>query len=227
MVQMDVTRVPCPPSAELLDGLVTAVLLLDHRRWVYHLNSAAEELLTISAERARGQLAEHLLGVRAPLQSAVTAASKGQSTTFREIEIGRGVSTVGSEKPMLVDCTVSPFPAGVDSPWVLVELAVCQWLTVMATDRTTMLEDLPIKFSADTMGAKKAGEGWQQSLQRSVERRLAIGEANLLSQLAPEFERVLLKTVFAFTGGRKREAARWLGWGRNTLTRKLKELDVD
>jgi two-component system nitrogen regulation response regulator GlnG len=90
-----------------------------------------------------------------------------------------------------------------------------------------MLEDLPIKFSADTMGAKKAGEGWQQSLQRSVERRLAIGEANLLSQLAPEFERVLLKTVFAFTGGRKREAARWLGWGRNTLTRKLKKLDVD
>jgi two-component system nitrogen regulation response regulator GlnG len=36
-----------------------------------------------------------------------------------------------------------------------------------------------------------------------------------------------LRTALSFTGGRKQEAARWLGWGRNTLTRKLKELGID
>lgn len=29
------------------------------------------------------------------------------------------------------------------------------------------------------------------------------------------------------TGGRRQDAARLLGWGRNTLTRKIHELDMD
>ena len=54
-----------------------------------------------------------------------------------------------------------------------------------------------------------------------------MGQKGVLSEFGPDFERVLLRTALGFTRGRKQEAARWIGWGRNTLTRKLKELDID
>ena len=57
-----------PSAAELLNGLVTAVLLLDNGRRVHYINGAAEGLLNISANRAVGQLAEELLGMGAVLQ---------------------------------------------------------------------------------------------------------------------------------------------------------------
>ncbi|OZB41915.1 MAG: hypothetical protein B7X50_06030, partial [Alishewanella sp. 34-51-39] len=44
---------------------------------------------------------------------------------------------------------------------------------------------------------------------------------------APAFEKVVLEQALRYTHGHKQEAARKLGWGRNTLTRKLKELGVD
>jgi len=42
--------------------------------------------------------------------------------------------------------------------------------------------------------------------------------------LHKSFERILIETSLKHTGGRKGEAAELLGWGRNTLTRKLKVL---
>ena len=111
-----------PSAAELLNGLVTAVLLLDSRRRVHYLNSAAEGLLNISANRAVGQLAEELLGMGAVLQGAVLAATTGSTTTFREIEIQQGSPSHGKEEPIRADCTISQFSAGVDNSWVLAEL---------------------------------------------------------------------------------------------------------
>ena len=121
-----------PSAAELLDGLATAVLLLDNDRRVHYLNSAAEGLLNISANRAVGQLAEELLGMGAVLQGAVLAATTGQTTTFREIEIQQGSASHRKEEPIRVDCTVSPLPAGVDSSWVLAELVAVESLVPKA-----------------------------------------------------------------------------------------------
>ena len=49
----------------------------------------------------------------------------------------------------------------------------------------------------------------------------------LLEQAVPEFERTMIEVALQHTGGRKRDAAALLGWGRNTLTRKIKELDME
>ena len=68
---------------------------------------------------------------------------------------------------------------------------------------------------------------WQAALSLAVLERLNIGSTNLLIDFRLEFEMVLLQTTLAFTGGRKREAARRIGWGRNTLARKIKELNID
>ena len=50
---------------------------------------------------------------------------------------------------------------------------------------------------------------------------------NILEEATPEFEKIMLETALSFTHDHKQEAARLLGWGRNTLTRKLKELNME
>jgi two-component system nitrogen regulation response regulator GlnG len=102
----------------------------------------------------------------------------------------------------------------------------CRWLTVMAPGQTVRVDDLPPELRADTGEAADA-DGWRNGLRRLIEQRLARGESNILEQLNPEFERILLQAALAHTGGRKQEAALKLGWGRNTLTRKLKELGLE
>jgi two-component system nitrogen regulation response regulator GlnG len=56
--------------------------------------------------------------------------------------------------------------------------------------------------------------------------QLAAGKTPLLDAALPAFERILIDVALQHTGGRRQDAARLLGWGRNTLTRKLKELGL-
>lgn len=102
----------------------------------------------------------------------------------------------------------------------------------MSAYRSGAFEYLPKPFDLDKATAlvKRAlvvRTDWQTALRHSVEERLSIGQMNLLDDLRSEFEQILLQAVLTFTGGRKQEAARWIGWSRNTLTRKLKELEID
>ena len=102
----------------------------------------------------------------------------------------------------------------------------CRWLTVMAPGPTVRIDDLPPELR-DTGGPGGDGDGWREGLRRLIEQKLSQGEGNILEQLNPEFERILLQAALAHTGGRKQDAAIKLGWGRNTLTRKLKELGIE
>ena len=52
------------------------------------------------------------------------------------------------------------------------------------------------------------------------------GSPPLLDAAQPQFERVLIRTALKRTQGHRQEAAKLLGWGRNTLTRKLRELGM-
>ena len=93
-------------------------------------------------------------------------------------------------------------------------------------------EYLPKPFDLDEATAlvKRAltrRTDWQTALRQSVDERLAIGSSGLLGDFGVEFERILLQATLAFTRGRKQEAALRIGWSRNTLARKLKELNID
>tara|TARA_B100000029_G_scaffold516657_1_gene632351 strand:- start:1314 stop:1895 length:582 start_codon:yes stop_codon:yes gene_type:complete len=68
---------------------------------------------------------------------------------------------------------------------------------------------------------------WQVALRISVDEHLASNGSDLLQRFGGEFEKVLLQATLAFTGGRKQEAARRIGWSRNTLARKLKEHKIE
>lgn len=66
-----------------------------------------------------------------------------------------------------------------------------------------------------------------EALARTAQARLGRGESGILNDLTSEFERTLIRVALAHTGGRKIEAANLLGWGRNTLTRKIQELGME
>jgi two-component system nitrogen regulation response regulator GlnG len=102
---------------------------------------------------------------------------------------------------------------------------ICRWLTVMASGSEVLPNDLPAElieekshlgFDSDTT--------WQKQLATWAKKSLTQGDTELLSYALPEFERILLEVALEHTNGHKQDAAKVLGWGRNTLTRKLKEL---
>ncbi|GAB4507326.1 MAG: two-component system response regulator NtrC [Sulfuricaulis sp.] len=101
----------------------------------------------------------------------------------------------------------------------------CRWLTVMAPGQTVRVDDLPPELlAADTENARSAD--WEDQLKNTVEQRLARGEDEIFKGINDSFERILIEAALKHAGGRKQDAARKLGWGRNTLTRKLKDLDL-
>jgi two-component system nitrogen regulation response regulator GlnG len=102
---------------------------------------------------------------------------------------------------------------------------VCRWITVMAPGREVHVEDLPAELRSTDRAA--TGTDWQTVLSGWADHCLAHGESDLLSRAVPTFERILIECALKKTGGRRQDAAKLLGWGRNTLTRKIKELDMD
>lgn len=111
----------------------------------------------------------------------------------------------------------------------------CRWLTVMTTSREVYPEDLPNELKqipipkADQAASTETvlPEQWDKLLEQWAEQKLKNGEMKILEVAIPMFERTLIQAALAQTRGRKRHAAELLGWGRNTLTRKLKELGMD
>ena len=99
----------------------------------------------------------------------------------------------------------------------------CRWLTVMSPTREVKLEDLPDDLKVENI---ENMNDWTKVLQTWSENYLAKGNNNLLEEAIPDFERTIIKVALNKTMGRKKEAAELLGWGRNTLTRKIKELGL-
>ncbi len=101
----------------------------------------------------------------------------------------------------------------------------CRWLAVMVTGRRVLVEDLPPELKGE--GAEPRALSWEAALAEWVGAALASNRTRpVLDEALPAFERALILTALKHTGGRRKEAAELLGWGRNTLTRKIAELDL-
>lgn len=112
---------------------------------------------------------------------------------------------------------------------------VCRWLTVMSATQEVLPQDLPADLTMTAAGEHiryeqshdPAAGNWAQQLAQWADAQLRAGKTDLLAGALPLFERTLLQCALNYSNGHKQDAARLLGWGRNTLTRKLKEAGID
>jgi len=102
---------------------------------------------------------------------------------------------------------------------------VCRWLTVMTSSSEIRMQDLPAEMLKDEMSSEDNSD-WQSLLSEWADREMSQGEKPILEHALPLFESVMIKAAMRRTGGKRQEAAKLLGWGRNTLTRKIQELGL-
>ncbi|MEX3982695.1 nitrogen regulation protein NR(I) [Paraburkholderia sp. EG287A] len=68
---------------------------------------------------------------------------------------------------------------------------------------------------------------WESGLRTEVARLLRENSADVMDELSRRFEAAVIREALDFTRGRKVEAAERLGIGRNTITRKIQELNLE
>ncbi|TLY74005.1 MAG: nitrogen regulation protein NR(I), partial [Gammaproteobacteria bacterium] len=133
-------------------------------------------------------------------------------------ELGVDPKSLGPEA--LARLTAYEWPGNVRE---LVNL--CRRLSVLAPGSEVHLADLPPELASLPTDATAQAD-WATALERWAERHALAGRVPLLDTAQPQFERVLIRAALKRTQGHRQEAARLLGWGRNTLTRKLRDLGM-
>ena len=103
---------------------------------------------------------------------------------------------------------------------------LCRYLTVMASGKEVLVDDLPPELNEYTATEKTDSTTWQQAFGLWMDEALTSGKSDILDIALPEFEKIALEHALTFTQGHKQEASKKLGWGRNTLTRKLKDFNI-
>jgi len=104
---------------------------------------------------------------------------------------------------------------------------ICHWLTVMAPGNVINVSDLPAELNSEPVSSgTESSSNWKENLGREVSRILLTGEVAIFKDYTNIFEKELIIQALKYTKGRKVEAAKLLGIGRNTITRKIKELEI-
>ena len=139
----------------------------------------------------------------------------------------KAAEELGGEPKILLPET-EEFLTGLEWPGNVRQLEnTCRWITVMASGREVHLSDLPPELGRkETPAASGAQSDWRDLLYQWARRELIQGKDHILQQATPAFERVMIEVALQHSQGRKRDAAELLGWGRNTLTRKMKDLQI-
>jgi two-component system nitrogen regulation response regulator GlnG len=105
----------------------------------------------------------------------------------------------------------------------------CRWITVMAAGKDVHLDDLPPELlqTGRDLPVPTGDGNWQDSLREWIQDELRQGHVNIAKEAIESAESILIRTALGATRGRRQEAAKLLGYGRNTLTRKIAELNLD
>jgi len=101
----------------------------------------------------------------------------------------------------------------------------CRWLTVMCHSQEVYVRDLPVELRESESAAQLASatetNDWKQALDRWLHKAGQSDEIDSIQHVIEDAERILIRSALDLTNGKKQEAASLLGWGRNTLTRKI------
>jgi two-component system nitrogen regulation response regulator GlnG len=103
----------------------------------------------------------------------------------------------------------------------------CRWLTVMTSGREIHIDELPDEILINPNKEPVINSSWELTLEKQIKKQLQSGETEIAKHTIPAVESILIKAALSYTRGRRHEAANLLGYGRNTLTRKIKELELE
>jgi two-component system, NtrC family, nitrogen regulation response regulator GlnG len=101
----------------------------------------------------------------------------------------------------------------------------CRWLMVMSPATMVEMDDLPNELSSDMESGHQGSGNWEIPFKQWAAQKALSGEEGALAEVVPQIEQLLMEVALEKTAGKRQEAAKLLGWGRNTLTRKLKGSD--
>lgn len=169
----------------------------------------------------------NVIRVRVP----TLAERRGDIALLAEHFLAKAARTFGGERKALHPDVLAHLQS-LDWPGNVRQLEnACNWLTVMAPGREVHIGDLPPDLrqpagQTPPGAAPGADDDWPALLGDWARRKLKGGSRRILEEATPTFEATMIRAALEHTGGRKRDAASLLGWGRNTLTRKLSELDL-
>jgi two-component system nitrogen regulation response regulator GlnG len=103
----------------------------------------------------------------------------------------------------------------------------CYWLTLMSPTQNVQPSDLPneiLEIGANL--SANSDSSWEDGFVSWVKGLVDSQETDVLDFVNPKIEKLLIKTALEKTNGKKNDAANLLGWGRNTLAKKIKELGI-
>jgi two-component system nitrogen regulation response regulator GlnG len=96
----------------------------------------------------------------------------------------------------------------------------------MSPTQNIKVEDLPTEIKDNEPIEFSASAGWEKGLELWVKDLANSKDTNLLEIVGPKLDKILIQAALEKTNGKKNEAAVLLGWGRNTLSKKMKELGI-
>jgi len=134
----------------------------------------------------------------------------------------------GEMKPKVIDEETMTYLTSLPWPGNVRQLEnTCHWLAVMTSGQTVQISDLPAELiSGKHNDATDSANDWKNLLATTINQQLLSGHTEVAAPIVSEVEKILINSALSKTNGRKNDAAKLLGWGRNTLTRKIKELGL-
>ena len=103
---------------------------------------------------------------------------------------------------------------------------VCHWLTVMSPGNQISVGDLPSELKNEPINTINNSTDWQENLGRDLSKKLLDGQSDLHKFYIDQIEKIIIEKTLEYTKYRKIDTANLLGIGRNTVTRKIKELKI-
>ena len=103
----------------------------------------------------------------------------------------------------------------------------CYWLTLMSPTQNVQPSDLPNEIlEIDANLSANSDSSWEDGFVSWLKGLVDSQETGVLDFVNPKIEKLLIKTALEKKNGKKNDAANLLGWGRNTLAKKIKELGI-
>ena len=100
----------------------------------------------------------------------------------------------------------------------------CYWIALMAPTQNVKLEDLPAEIFSNEQSPQTQINDWQTGFSQWLGEVYQSNPENMLETIEPELDKIMINFALEKTGGKKQEAAKVLGLGRNTLSKKIKAL---